>query len=1333
MGAGQGNPEAPAGRPADVPEGDEMDESGEIAPPALVRAPGGPSRAEVAEHEATGHVQYRSWCRHCLAGRGLGQQHRARPDEEKASDELATISRDYTWMTRDGKEDGKTKPILVIRDSRTLAVAATFVDAKGPTPYAVKFMANFIKHLGYRRAVFKSDGEHAIVALKEQAAKEAGVENVPQESPVADHRANGAIENLCRELKRQVRVLRSSLEEKLGRILKDDDPVLSWFPRHAADLMCRYKRGSDGKTPEQRRCGREWRKPAIAIGERLYYREVGEGARPLKEGRYIGHQGRTGTLLVVTSEGVKRGTGVRRLPEEDQWNPQGWESLKGYPWEVSVRAPGTPGQRAPGTPAQGVEDLLVSEDRVEVPPQVVPVMAPPQQRRIYIRKVDVEKYQPTDGCPGCTCVLLGESTQLPHTEMCRARIVGLMMDDEQGRRRVEAHKRKKEESAEVGVEADLPAQEAMGEPAAEAGVGFRQDPGQAIEYVDDPAKRAELKRAAADPPASSSPKSKAKPTTQTKRPGALYIAPGAKQKTQQKQGEKREPAVSPEELRTETQPAADAETSNTPDKPPDVGGLELGRLKRMLRSMVGRKVERAFLAQEVEISAVELEQITKLCVEMGAVDIMEIYSPKRFTAQAGQYGLRPGFAVDLEEQKPDGSYWDLSKAEDVRELEEYVDEVEPTLLTGSPPCDQFSQLQNINKYRVSPDKRREKMDRAVAHLNTACRFYRKQLQAGRFFLHEAPWSATSWKDPEVRELTERPDVYTVRGPMCRWAMVATDRRGLQGTGYVRKETGWMTNHPGLAQLLEGECTNNVPGKPWHRHIHLIGGLARPAARYPPALVRAVLKTLKSHLVESGQLSALDAAVAGPIPEENFVTPEDVEQYWDDVNGGFLPPDRVREARQIELDYLRKQEVYEKVPLEECLRETNGKGPITTRWIDTNKGDPANPNFRSRLVVREIKARKSPEERIPQNMLFSSTPPLEAMRLLCSLWATERVSHRGRPLKIGLWDISRAHFYGVPKRRIYIQLPDEDASPGMVGRLTKSMYGTQDAPNIWQQHYTQLLIKAGYLRGKSNGSVFYHPTLGVRVLVHGDDFMALGDAEALKEVDALLRSAYELKWLGTVGDEEGDHKEVHFLNRLIRCDQHQGASAILIEPDRRHVDLLVQQLGMDNAKGAETPDVKKSVELQMQEARSPALPKEQASLYRSCVMRAAYLSQDRLDISHAVKNLARKMVSPTEASLQDLKRLCRYLIKKPDVCQVFARQAKPSKLRIQVDSDHAGDAMTRRSTTGMVALYGLHVLKHSSNVQSTIALSTGESEYYALVKGGSVGLGSWRTSRSRPRC
>ena len=70
--------------------------------------------------------------------------------------------------------------------------------------------------------------------------------------------------------------------------------------------------------------------------------------------------------------------------------------------------------------------------------------------------------------------------------------------------------------------------------------------------------------------------------------------------------------------------------------------------------------------------------------------------------------------------------------------------------------------------------------------------------------------------------------------------------------------------------------------------------------------------------------------------------------------------------------------------------------------------------------------------------------------------------------------------------------------------------------------------------------------------------------------------------------------------------------------------------MVSAKGVESPDVKKSADQQALETRSPLLPKEAASEFRSAVMRAAYLSQDRPDIGHAVKNLARRLVQPTEA-------------------------------------------------------------------------------------------------------
>ena len=164
-------------------------------------------------------------------------------------------------------------------------------------------------------------------------------------------------------------------------------------------------------------------------------------------------------------------------------------------------------------------------------------------------------------------------------------------------------------------------------------------------------------------------------------------------------------------------------------------------------------------------------------------------------------------------------------------------------------------------------------------------------------------------------------------------------------------------------------------------------------------------------------------------------------------------------------------------------------------------------------MREIKARKTKEEQLPANLLFSSTPPLEAMRLLCSLWATKRKSCHNQPLKLGLWDISRAHFYGTPKRKIYIELPPEDeaSKDGQTcGLLVKSMYGTQDAPNIWQTHYTETLQKAGFRRGLSNASVFYQEAWDVRVMVHGDDFLALGDAQHLEKLSQVLKDPYELK-------------------------------------------------------------------------------------------------------------------------------------------------------------------------------------------------------------------------------
>ena len=57
-----------------------------------------------------------------------------------------------------------------------------------------------------------------------------------------------------------------------------------------------------------------------------------------------------------------------------------------------------------------------------------------------------------------------------------------------------------------------------------------------------------------------------------------------------------------------------------------------------------------------------------------------------------------------------------------------------------------------------------------------------------------------------------------------------------------------------------------------------------------------------------------------------------------------------------------------------------------------------------------------------------------------------------------------------------------------------------------------------------------------------------------------------------------------------------------------------------------------------------------------------------------------------------------------------------------DTDFAGCKRTRRSTSGGVVMIGDHCVKTYSSTQDIIALSSGEAEYYGVVKGGSVGIG-----------
>ena len=84
----------------------------------------------------------------------------------------------------------------------------------------------------------------------------------------------------------------------------------------------------------------------------------------------------------------------------------------------------------------------------------------------------------------------------------------------------------------------------------------------------------------------------------------------------------------------------------------------------------------------------------------------------------------------------------------------------------------------------------------------------------------------------------------------------------------------------------------------------------------------------------------------------------------------LTAEFVLEARRTDMECLRKMQVCD-VVLRDMVWQTQGKF-IDTRWIDTNKADELNPEYRSRLVGREFNTGKD-------DSLYASTPPLESLR------------------------------------------------------------------------------------------------------------------------------------------------------------------------------------------------------------------------------------------------------------------------------------------------------------------------------------------------------------------
>ena len=72
-----------------------------------------------------------------------------------------------------------------------------------------------------------------------------------------------------------------------------------------------------------------------------------------------------------------------------------------------------------------------------------------------------------------------------------------------------------------------------------------------------------------------------------------------------------------------------------------------------------------------------------------------------------------------------------------------------------------------------------------------------------------------------------------------------------------------------------------------------------------------------------------------------------------------------------------------------------------------------------------------------------------------------------------------------------------------------------------------------MRGNGSAVMFYHQGRYISGLVHGDDFVFVGDDEDLDWVQGEMVKWFDMKVRGRIGDGKGDQEEMVVLGRSIK--------------------------------------------------------------------------------------------------------------------------------------------------------------------------------------------------------
>ena len=305
------------------------------------------------------------------------------------------------------------------------------------------------------------------------------------------------------------------------------------------------------------------------------------------------------------------------------------------------------------------------------------------------------------------------------------------------------------------------------------------------------------------------------------------------------------------------------------------------------------------------------------------------------------------------------------------------------------------------------------------------------------------------------------------------------------------------------------------------------------------------------------------------------------------------------------------------------------------------------------------------------------------------------------------------------------VPTQLRTPNGHFEVLKNLPGQRIGAKAWYECITSWLGERGFEFADEN------PCLGRRsndmmLLIHVDDVMFVGKESYVSQV---FLPAIQARFEISQQHIERENDQIQFLKRTYELVNEEENPTLRVYPGKYAEEMVEKyEAMMGRVKTQQLPCGQEMLE---PDGTSP-LGVELAGLYRSLVGCGIYLSQERMDISFAVKELASSVACPTTGSLKKLAKMIGYLkstigqygvLELEEAGHGLVTRCDTSRWLLETfsDSDWSGSKSHRRSTSAAIHMVNGTVVFSSSRGQKSVSLSSAEAELNALVGAAADGI------------